>query len=280
MCEQFAIVYHGRCLDGFASAFVFWTVYGENAIYLTYNNDVNDIDGIIQQIQGKHTFILDTAFPLEYHIKAKSVTKSIKVLDHHISNNEHMKELPEYIFDVNKSGVGIAWDYLYKNKAMPYFLQLIQDRDLWLFKYNDTKPFYESISLMGQNFMVWRIILENESMTYDMIKEGRRLLEKTESQVKNHTTGSTEITWLGYKIRIVNASVVISEIGNKFMKIYPEIDFAMIVVYDFAKKFWCVSLRGKDKVDLSQIAKKFGGGGHFNASGFKWRKTLEELVNQ
>jgi len=41
---------------------------------------------------------------------------------------------------------------------------------------------------------------------------------------------------------------------------------------------WKISLRGKDtRVDLSEIAQRFGGGGHRMAAAFRWRKSLEEL---
>ncbi len=41
-----------------------------------------------------------------------------------------------------------------------------------------------------------------------------------------------------------------------------------------------VNLRAKNSVDVSKIAKKFGGGGHVNAAGFKTRKNAKEVESK
>lgn len=41
-----------------------------------------------------------------------------------------------------------------------------------------------------------------------------------------------------------------------------------------------VSLRSKSDIDVRKVAKKFGGGGHKNASGFKSHLGIETLINQ
>ncbi len=44
---------------------------------------------------------------------------------------------------------------------------------------------------------------------------------------------------------------------------------------------WKVSLRSKDeRINVSDIAAKFGGGGHRQAAAFRWKKDLEELQNE
>lgn len=55
--------------------------------------------------------------------------------------------------------------------------------------------------------------------------------------------------------------------GTEFAALAQEID---------EKKFH-VSLRSKGKVDVSEIAERFGGGGHFNASGFNMEGNLESV---
>ena len=57
-----------------------------------------------------------------------------------------------------------------------------------------------------------------------------------------------------------------SEIGSRLS---PDCDVAMIWYYDHADRLIKVSLRSfHDTVDVSEVAKKFGGGGHKKASGF------------
>ena len=58
-----------------------------------------------------------------------------------------------------------------------------------------------------------------------------------------------------------------SEIGARLA---PDCDFAMIWYYDHEDRDIKVSLRAfHEKVDVSEIAKKFGGGGHKKAAGFR-----------
>ena len=57
-----------------------------------------------------------------------------------------------------------------------------------------------------------------------------------------------------------------SEIGARLS---PDCDFAMIWFYDHEDRNIKVSLRAfHDRIDVSEIAKKFAGGGHKKASGF------------
>ena len=57
-----------------------------------------------------------------------------------------------------------------------------------------------------------------------------------------------------------------SEIGARLS---PDCDVAMIWYYDHADRLIKVSLRSfHDTVDVSEVAKKFGGGGHKKAAGF------------
>lgn len=45
-------------------------------------------------------------------------------------------------------------------------------------------------------------------------------------------------------------------------------------------KHWKVSLRSKGKINVQEIASKFGGGGHPQASGFKTETEPEEVINK
>ena len=60
-----------------------------------------------------------------------------------------------------------------------------------------------------------------------------------------------------------------SDLGNQLMEANPELDFVILYTYFVDGKSLGLSLRGKDKVDLSALAQQFGGGGHPNASAFR-----------
>ena len=70
----------------------------------------------------------------------------------------------------------------------------------------------------------------------------------------------------GLDVMVINSSHWISEIGSKLSQ---ECDFAMIWYHDHKRKKIKVSLRAShDHMDVSEVARSFGGGGHKLAAGF------------
>ena len=68
-------------------------------------------------------------------------------------------------------------------------------------------------------------------------------------------------------VLVVNSSHWMSEIGARLA---PDCDFAISWYYDHEDKMIKVSLRSfHEAVDVSEIAKEFGGGGHRKAAGFQ-----------
>jgi phosphoesterase RecJ-like protein len=53
-----------------------------------------------------------------------------------------------------------------------------------------------------------------------------------------------------------------------------------IFIYELEEGNFKVSLRSSDKVDVSQIAKKFGGGGHKKAAGFQMKESSEVILSK
>ena len=67
----------------------------------------------------------------------------------------------------------------------------------------------------------------------------------------------------GYQAGVVFAERYVSELGNKLSELHPELDFITMINPSHSVSYRTV----KKDVDLSAIAKVFGGGGHMAASG-------------
>lgn len=64
-----------------------------------------------------------------------------------------------------------------------------------------------------------------------------------------------------------------------FESVYDESKHDLMVGLSFDGKEWGFSLRTtKENIDVSFIAKKFGGGGHKKASGFSHHGDLREIL--
>lgn len=74
-------------------------------------------------------------------------------------------------------------------------------------------------------------------------------------------------------VGVVTATKHISELGNELCKLHPYLSFVVIINKEKGK----VSLRTiKESVNLSLIAKEFGGGGHPKASGLEYTKAFQK----
>jgi oligoribonuclease NrnB/cAMP/cGMP phosphodiesterase (DHH superfamily) len=74
-----------------------------------------------------------------------------------------------------------------------------------------------------------------------------------------------------YAISLCDRKDLTSELGSKILEKFENINYVMLI-YDGG-----IALRSVGDFDVSEIAKKYGGGGHKNAAGFlndEWYKFL------
>ena len=117
----------------------------------------------IPLVEGRDVLIVDFFYPLPILRAMAAEARSVLVLDHHKTAREDLAELltppatwsswinpiqwtgPNLraIFDLNRSGAGLTWDYLHPGVPRPRIIDLIEDRDLWRFKFSDeTRAFH------------------------------------------------------------------------------------------------------------------------------------------
>ena len=114
---------------------------------------------------------------------------------------------------------------------------------------------------------------EDDSTFDDACKRGSYILAYSKTVVKKMADKATRRTWNGKQVCIVNASHWMSEIGSKLS---PDCDFVVIWYFDHTRQEHRVSLRSfHENVDVSEIAKSFGGGGHKSAAGFTLDKDKQ-----
>lgn len=114
---------------------------------------------------------------------------------------------------------------------------------------------------------MWSDLSEKEPIPY-MQREGFAILRYQNQVVDSQCANATEIELNGHKVLCVNATVLISEIAGKLAEGRP-FGASYFIDGDGVKRW---SLRSRDGgIDVSEIAKRRGGGGHRNASGFEER---------
>lgn len=295
-------IYHGNCADGFGAAWVVRRFFGDGnvdfhaGVYQDPPPDVLNRDVIMVDFSYKR-HVLDEM--------AKSAN-SILILDHHKTAaddladydapaptwKEHMAQVfvkdpmqwtfPPFVralFDMKRSGATMAWDYFFPDDAYIPLLKHIEDRDLWLFKLEGTREIQANIFSYPYDFEVWDKLMETPPQVLRV--EGEAIERKHHKDVAE-LVGVTKrrIIIGGYDVPVANLPYTLtSDAGHLMAKGEP-----------FAACYWdtpdgrVMSLRSTDDgVDVSAVAKAYGGGGHRNASGFRmpmgWegdRPILEE----
>jgi oligoribonuclease NrnB/cAMP/cGMP phosphodiesterase (DHH superfamily) len=290
------IVYHNPCQDGTTAL---WCANYYNEIFEKIPCKAGNLPTI--DTENKNILFVDICPKFDYLLEISKTAQNIVILDHHkttIDAYETNKMLCpknlEFILDITKSGCQITWDYFFPEKARPWFVDYVGDRDLWLWKLPNSK---EINDVLFENNMLDANLLDNiTKLQYytteqieDLIKEGSILLKFQKKQLETASYRAieaqiivNEITyniWLG-----TTTSADRSELGNVLAKKplsngkLP--DFSATWIYEPKENVWWISLRGtSSSPDLSLISGYFGGGGHIMASGFsiKSPKTLRDV---
>lgn len=271
------VVFHHDDPDGFGGAWAAWKKLKDKADYIPLSNDRDVLERL--NLQNKEIYIIDYSFKPEEMRKLVETNKKVVLIDHHLTSAESAKVATESLYDIARSGASLSWTYFYPEKMMPRLLRHIEDFDIWKFKIKFTKEIIVALATYEYNFKTWSKIardLENYKKRKEYIKDGKAILRYQEFLIKSIiSSGGEEADFEGHKAFAVNSPVLESEIGHH---IYDKKGM-LAIVWSYkvkrGKPKLKVSLRSDLSIDVSQIALKYGGGGHKGAAGF----TVEEKIN-
>ena len=287
-------IYHGNCADGFGAALAVRMALG--------SDNVEFHAGVYQDpppdVTGRDVIIVDFSYKAPVIHQMANKARTLLILDHHKSAAEDLGGLPpppdglydpdgmvswqhecnapaavHALFDMERSGAVITWNYFHPGVEVPMLLQHIQDRDLWKFELEGTREIQANVFSYPYDFDTWEHLLVSD---IDQLRaDGVAIERKHFKDIKEFIAIAAYVDNIaGYEVPILNAPYFwSSDAGHIMGEGKP-----------FAACYWdtpdgrVFSLRSNDDgVDVSEIAKKFGGGGHRNAAGF--RLDFSELDN-
>ena len=247
-------------------------------VYLLYNG-MKHGDQLIDISDYSSVLLVDFALPEDQMRTLISVCDKVVVLDHHISTYNMLSKLAdeynnfEYVYDVNKAGCQITWEYFH-DIPIPDFLNYIADRDLWTWKLDNSKEINNAIFNLYKRTFEDFYILMNVDLKY-LTDVGSILINHDNKTIDYLAYLAVKCTFDNkYTVMVAESSILRSELGNKLANM-DTIDFSIVWRYDFNSNEYWLSLRVGDNsdTDVSKIASKFGGGGHKKASGI----TLKDI---
>lgn len=268
------VIYHANCTDGFGSAYAAWKLLGNRAEYYACSHGNQPPD-----VTGKNVVILDFSFNNKTTKEMIEKAENLLVIDHHKSAMVELHDISNTIFDMNKSGATLAWEWFHPGKEAPKFIQYITDRDLWKWELPYSKEFSAAFDMVPFEFEEFEKF-EDDSVFDDAVKRGSYILAYSKTVIKKVCDKAVNKKIDGHHVMVVNSSHWISEIGAKLA---PDCDFALIWYYDHDVSVIKVSLRAfHDHVDVSEISKKYGGGGHKKAAGFvlKGKMIIDDIFDK
>ncbi|MBC7836962.1 hypothetical protein H7X87_04295 [Acetobacteraceae bacterium] len=263
--KDIVILYHGNCPDGFAAAFAAWKKFKNEATYIPVFHG----EPMPGELDGKEIYMVDFSYPQEQLLDLEKRAKRFVVLDHHSGAREAVEKVKEHVFDNDRSGAGISWGYFHPDAPLPRLLAYIQDNDLWRKSLPNGKEVAAFLGTVKFDFDTFDKLLsqfENEKEFAVICGKGRSYREYFEFVVEDLIEKAEEVQFDEYTIYAVNAPRLFrSELGNRLATLHPP--FSIIWYQNHG--MWHFSMRGDGSVDLSEVAKRYGGNGHHNAASFR-----------
>lgn len=183
---------------------------------------------------------------------------SLVVLDHHITAEQTLADLPYAYFDLKKSGAVLAWEWAHDEPA-PWLLRYIQDKDLWNWALPNSREISAALASYPFNFALWSSFEQPE-----LEREGRAILRYENELVTKLASHATLVQFEGAIIPAVHSAALTSQIGERLSADHP---FCLIWHDRNGRRYYSMRSR-EDGTDVGTIAASFGGGGHTHAAGF------------
>jgi oligoribonuclease NrnB/cAMP/cGMP phosphodiesterase (DHH superfamily) len=292
-------------LDGIGCAILAKIAFGDevDVEYCNYNN-INDIveafyntcqeDKILKDTDKVYITDISVSDELAKKIDNPFITGWWKLFDHH-ATAEHLNKYNwctvrtdriTFVEPFKTCGTELFYEHLQQkgyisgsSKTLREFVNFVRDYDTWAWKTfangQPIKQFNDLLYILGRDEFIERCLKRYKGNRHivEFSKEEQKLLDKRQAEIDAYVEKKMKestihciFTDSGTKLMcsVVFADRFISELGNRICENDDFIDCAMIIDMGACK----ISYRTvRPDVDVSELAKFFGGGGHRAAAG-------------
>ena len=276
--------YHNADLDGHCSGAIVKYKYPECEMIGINYGDTFLWDRINK---GETVFMVDFCLqPFEDMERLNSMCKLIWI-DHHKSaiveaERRNFVASGGQKLEIGKGACELCWEYLFPNEKLPLGIELLGRYDVWDLDYDpyvlpfqygmksrDTDPasYDRDVSVDWRN-----IFLNHVNFLEKCIEEGKTILRYIQKENKKYVKQycfKTEIN--GIPALAVNKGLANSQL---FDSIWDISKHPIVITFVWHRDKWTVSLYTtvETGIDVSEIAKSYGGGGHKCAAGFQCKE--------
>lgn len=274
------VIYHGNCADGFSAAWCFWKKYGSDAEYVAGVYQTSPPD-----VTGRDVYLVDFSYKRAVVEQMLEVAERITLIDHHktaiddlmdLTEREQGKKALHWYCDIERSGATLAWDYLFPGEPRPLLLGHIEDRDLWRFKLQGTREIQALVFSHEYSFETWDKLMSASRLDLaEMTIAGAAIERKHHKDIAELTKVCMRtMTIAGHDVPCASLPYTLTSDAGHHMALTTGKPFAACYWDTTDKRVF--SLRSTEfGIDVSEIAKVYGGGGHKHAAGFSVSRDHE-----
>ena len=222
--------------------------------------------------------LLDYSLP-EEEMRRLAAGRKLVWIDHHKTAlaglTEAMAGVPGER-SIDAAACVLAWRTFFAGQAPPLAVLLIGDRDIWQMSYPETRTFSEGLyqeDIQPANDGLWKPLLDDDRARVNQLVElGQILYAVRLKRIKDVVArygfpGFFE----GHRTLAVNHPGN-GDMGEYIRQTGYELAYCYVEVIRQDQLQTVVTLYS-DQVDVSEIARKYGGGGHRGAAGFQFRRA-------
>jgi oligoribonuclease NrnB/cAMP/cGMP phosphodiesterase (DHH superfamily) len=279
------VVHHDPCPDGMAAAWVARKALSELRVKEVEFIPMSYTDTLPQLESGSDVYFLDFTLKRAAMIELAREMSQVVILDHHKSAEADLAGLSHdapnvfVVFDMNKSGAQIAWEYFFPEQTEPLVITHIADRDIWTWRLQNTRAITEAVMSYPYDLDVYDSLISTPLHYPVLLNEGNALLRLKDKQIAALVKEARPATFQVGEgkfdratVPVVNAPYFLAtDVAHALLQRYPQAPFtAAYREMGDGRRDW--SLRSEDRrLDVSEIATLNGGGGHRNAAGMSER---------
>jgi oligoribonuclease NrnB/cAMP/cGMP phosphodiesterase (DHH superfamily) len=261
--KDIIVLYHAECSDGFGAAWAAHKYFGETAEYIPVEHQYPLPEGL----RNKEIYLLDFTYPREITEQLMADNKRVTAIDHHISVADVTRMTQDGVYSNEHSGAVLAWRYFFPQEPPPFLIRVIEDHDLHRFALPETKKLIDWMDLFDFEFAVFDRLardLDDQGKLKEALKEGELILRYQMKMVERLVANTAyEVLIAGHRAGAVNTEQYHSEAATALSEKYP-----IGIAWRVRPHGTYVSLRSQGKVNVAELAGRFGGGGHANSAGF------------
>ncbi len=299
---EILFVYHGPiCADGFCCRWLAQRKWGPHASYLPMAAGRVHEELPPQDCDGRTVFLVDLSTTPEHLAQLVKYARAVVLLDHHksaiealgsgqadvalakegvtLSPNDRPARLT-MVLNENFSGAQLLWRHWYGHvegrgsEDCPWLVSYTADRDLWTWKLPNSRAISAALAMYPQDYETWERLhnLSAADLGPTLVRDGKTVLAYQEQLIKKQCLSVRQEEIGGHTVPTVNCTTLISETLE--MLAATRTSEGVVVAFAAAwsegldgRRHW--SLRsGLEGIDVSIVARAFGGGGHKHAAGF------------